>query len=501
MKLPKKLAMTLAISSYCLNVASTLPVNAGNTSGAQTHVSYKELINEAIAKLNTAKALRRTSGKGSAPISEARNLLMKAEEGATAANDDAALADIYLAMADYRFEARSLSMEEVDKALKIRERLYGKNNPKTAEAMNKTAYMATWLRNYTRAMDLFKSSIEIMDANKGVGARSLGEALQLSAQQGLTNRTGDVTKVFRRALASMRKYLAKDDPAIISCLTALGIASQARFGTQGNNGDTPDYLAEAAELIKKKTPNDPRIASVLENQAKAKANAGKPKEAAAIFKEFIAVREKSGAGQTELARYYQSLSGYLSSAGEYAEGGEYVKKALAIFEQNPGESNLGLINCLNHVIYYFEHGPNPEAAIPYYERRIAMKDRFLSEPKGFAELCMKLKKYDRAIPLLNQCVAYEQKNADGRINYTIANYWLQLGIAHTELGKLTEAETYFQKSQPAYAKTGYAAIPWYEAYTRYLQKAGKQAEYATYKAKLDQLKNQEMRACPACGMG
>lgn len=498
MKLPKKLAMTLALSSCCLNLAATLPVSAENKS-AQSQMSYKEQLKAAVEKINSSKqTLGR--GTGSDDLSEAHTLLARAEEGATAAHDDATLADVYLAMADYRFQARSLSMEEVDKALKIRERLYGKNSTKTAEAMNKTAYMATWVRDYTRARDLFNSSIEIMDANKGAGAKSLGEALELSAQQGLTNRTGDVAKVFRRALVSMRKYLAKDDPAIISCLTALGVASQGR--SPGLKDDEPDYLAEAAALLKNKTPNDPKVATVLESQAKEKSNRGKPKEAVEAYRGVISIREKDGTSPIELARTYEQMSSYLASAGAYPEGEQFIKKALALYEKNPGSSNLALINGLNHAISYFESGPKPETAIQYYEKRAAMKDRFQDEPKGFAELCLKLKKYDRAIPLLKQCLAHEEKESSGRdISYDAAEYCLKLGIACTELGQLTEAEKYFLKSKATYEKSTFMKIPWYEAYTRYLLKAGKKAEYGTYKAKLEKLRQTEARICPACGMG
>ncbi len=504
MKLSKKLAMTLAVSSCCLNVATTLPVSAGNTSAAKSQMSHKELLKEGTAKLAVARELRKSKGMGSDELSQAHQMLMKAVDGATAANDDATLADAYLAIADYRFVAHSLSMEEVDKALKIRERLYGKNSPKTAEAMNKAALMACWHRQYAKATDLLKSSIEIMDANKGAGAQSLGETLEASAQQGLTSRTGDVAKVFRRALVSMRKYLAKDDMAIIDCLNALGMVTKDNFyGSPQKGDDTPDYTAEAAALLKSKKPNDPKLAFVMENQAKAQASQGKYKEAAATFKDVIAMREKNGTSPLELARNYEMMADWLRGAQQFPEGDQYIKKALAVYEKNPGESNLALINGMNHAIYFFEHGPKPEMAIPYYEKRIAMKDRFLGQPTNFAALCMKVKRYDRAVTLWKQILTWTEKDNGGNkpTKYDIAKVCLQLGIAQTELGQLSEAQVNLERAKDSFLNNNYGAIPWLEAYTAYLQKAGKQAEYATYKAKLDKLREQELRACAACGMG
>lgn len=501
MKISKKLAISLAVSSCLTQIVATQSISADSKSAAKSQSGYKEMLAQATATLNAAKQQRKNVS--SDQLSKTHSMLEKAADQAQAQGDDATLADIYMAMGEYRFVSRGLQMTDLEKALQIRQRLYGANHPKVAEAMSRTAVMCVWLRDYARATELFKNAIAIVDANKGAGARLLGESLEDAAQRGFTNRTGDVGKVMRRALTTMRKYLAKDDAAIISCLHALGVATQSdNSNSLKQDNEEPNYIAEAEALLKKKTPNDPKIASVIESQAQALSRKGQSKEAAAAYREVVAIRQKNAGNPDELARTYERMADYLRDSNQFPEGHEFVMKALAIYEKHPGESQLSLINGLNHAIYYHEHSAKPELAIPFYERRIAMKDRFLGQPKEFAALCMRLHKYERAVPLLTKCLSYAEKNNSGNpMSYEIAQICLDLGVAYTQLGKLSDAQVNLDKAKQVYLKSGYESIPFLEAYTQYLQKAGKQAEYATFKAKLEQLKQAELKACRACGMG
>jgi tetratricopeptide (TPR) repeat protein len=335
-------------------------------------------------------------------------------------------------------------------------------------------------------------------------------------------RAGDSTRLARRVLRQLQSQLKPTDPLISRMLhvvakTEMGKPRGYPYPT-GDDDPAIVSLNDAIAAQQKAGADKLQLASMYESLAKRQQENGKGADAVKSYETVVTLRSAAAANDAHLlSRTYDTMADFLRNTQQLPKAEEYKKRSLAIWEKQPGPSDLNLINGLSSMAYFYQSSGQLQKAASYMERRLALQlkrnPRDVGDVESLAKLYMQIKDYSKALPLLEKVVAMRNDGRStrnpGKLDYDLVQTYEMLGEAETSLGKIAEAEQhlsavrhYYDHQDRPFAMFG-EIYPerFLQVYTQYLQKAGKTAEYATFSARLAALREKTHRACLGCGRG
>ena len=137
-------------------------------------------------------------------------------------------------------------------------------------------------------------------------------------------------------------------------------------------------VAEQALKVAEKSfgPNDPSVATSLNNLAELYRVQGKYAEAEPLFERSLAITEKAlGKDHPSVATSLNNLAGLYRAQGKYAEAEPLYERSLAIYEKALGKDHPSVATSLNNLAgLYDEQGKYAEAE-PLYERSLAIMEK------------------------------------------------------------------------------------------------------------------------------
>ncbi len=490
----------------------------GSVSKADRDKTFRAAIRSAELQLNQLAVLRK-SGRECDSI-EAYKAITRAEELARAfGEDDVRMADVQMLWGKYKPLIGNVTTEHYKAALEIREKHFGPDSVEAEEALAGLAPQLARMGQHAEAADAIKRALNIMEKNKGRGAEQVAESVELSMNYGMRS-AGDSKRLALRVLRSMKAVLKPTDPIIprmMLMVAKIEMNTHRGYPFPKGTKDTAILMTLEAIEAQKKLGNDKlQLATMYESLAKRQSENGNSKDAVTTYENVLALRTAASINDPRLiATTYDTFAEFLRQAQRMQEAEQYKRKALAIWEANPGSGDLNLINGLSSIAYFYQ--AQPAKAIPYLERYTALCLKHNAHDMGAVESLAKkyveLKDYAKAEPMLEKW--YAMRDSEGRsrgpkyINSDLIPIAELLCEAETNLGKIAEAEQHIYLAKRHYdnSKNLYAMFgePYPErfltVYTQFLLKAGKLAEYSEYSTRLKLLKTRIDKACLGCGMG
>ncbi len=273
---------------------------------------------------------------------------------------------------------------------------------------------------------------------------------------------------------------------------------------------------EAIEEQRKLGTDKIQLANMYEALAKRQSESGDARAAVKTYENILSLRTASSINDSRLlATTYDTFAEYLRSAQRMPEAEQYRKKALAVWEANPGSDEINLINGLSSIIYFYQQ--QPAKAAPYVERRtiICLKrnPKDMGAAESLAKIYMELKNYAKAEPWLEKW--YTMRESEGRsrgpsyVNSDLIPIAVSLCEAESSLGKIAEAERHINLAKRYYETNSNSFVAFgeiypehfLEVYTMFLLKAGRVAECTEFNNRLKSLRARIQKACLGCGMG
>ena len=247
-----------------------------------------------------------------------------------------------------------------------------------------------------QALNKFKHEVpaeQIKQAQKAL-ARGKTKAAEKLYQQVLTKSTAKAEKRTKEAAAAAYQLgvlaesridyrkageyyqkavqLQPDNPEY---LNAAGRISY----TLGNYRESEKLLNRALELRKKSLkPDDPKLATSLNNLALLYYTQGKYQEAEQLYHRALAIDEKAlGPEHPGVARDINNLAELYRAQGKYQEAEPLYKRALAIRKKVLGPEHPSVATSLNNLAVLYDDQGKYKEAEPLYKRALAIDEKAL----------------------------------------------------------------------------------------------------------------------------
>jgi eukaryotic-like serine/threonine-protein kinase len=187
-------------------------------------------------------------------------------------------------------------------------------------------------------MGSWKSSQQVLQraqrlARATFGPRSLEEANALEALGNSFIHTSDFARadsLIHECVSIRLEHFKDDDPIFLQNYSALGTIATR----QERHEDAERYHQKALDMrLAEVGPDHPYTAICYNNLATAQSALGKMDEAEANYRRSIAIWEKQGTRNTDLAEGYHNLAIFLEALGRARESADYNRKALAVYRE------------------------------------------------------------------------------------------------------------------------------------------------------------------------
>ena len=230
------------------------------------------------------------------------------------------------------------------------------------------------------------------------------------------------------------------------------IAAAAESGS--NSPEKEQLLKLAVQEAEKFGPEDPRLATSLDNLAGMYMSQAKYAEAEPLHQRSLAIREKAlGPEHPDVAQSLNNLAMQYHAQGKYAEAEPLYKRSLDISEKSQGPEHPNVATSLDNLaILYHAQGKYAEAE-PLHQRSLAIREKALGPEHpavgmSLNNLAMQYHaqgKYADAELLYKRSLAISEKVL-GPEHPNVATSLDNLASLYSEQGEYAEAEPLHQRS-------------------------------------------------------
>jgi CHAT domain-containing protein/Tfp pilus assembly protein PilF len=302
------------------------------------------------------------------------------------------------------------SLQMIEKALGIRERILGPEHPDVASTLHTLANIYYYKGTYAKAEQLFLRSLAIRE--KVLGSEHLEVARSLNNLAIIYRNTGEYAKVeplHQRSLAIREK--------------ALG----------------PEHLD---------------VGQTLENLAIHYDEIGEYARAEPLYRRSLAIHEKAlGPDHSSIAVSLNNLANLYDNRGEYAKAEMFYRRSLAIYEKALGLEHYGVSLPLHNLALLYRDRSEYAEAEPLFKRALDIREKVLGKDhpntaatlSGLAALYYSQGKYAEAEPLCKRALDIREK-ALGKDHPYTAYSLNNLASLYKSQGKYAEAESLFKRA-------------------------------------------------------
>jgi len=267
-------------------------------------------------------------------------------------------------------------------------------------------------------------------------------------QQG---RVAEAVPLAEEALRVAEASFGPEDPAVATSLNNLALL----YREQGRYAEAePLYQRDLSLLEKYLGPEHPAVATALNNLAAVYGAEGKTAEAERLYQRALAIREKAlGPEHPDVASSLNNLAGIYEDEGKYAPAEALYQRALRIHEKSPGpDSPETAINLNNLGELYRKQGRYAEAeaqlrrALSIREKAQGPESPHLAPVlNNLAALYVDQGRYGEAEPLYQRCLHLDEQ-ALGPEHPDVATDLGNLALLYKDEGKYEPAEALYQRA-------------------------------------------------------
>ena len=269
-------------------------------------------------------------------------------------------------------EAQPLYM----RALDIREKVLGPDDPDTARSLNNLASVYEHQGHYKQAEPLYKRALNINE--KALGPNHPDTATSLNNLAAIYDSQGEYREaepLYKRALAIREKVLGPDHPD-----TAVSLNNLAwLYNSQGHRKEAEPLYTRALDIREKKLgPDHPDTATGLANLAGLYHSQGRNKEAEPLWRRALHIRERVlGPDHPDTASSLSNLASSYITRGQYQEAERMSKRALDIREKVLGPDHPDTATSLNNLADVYRRQGQHKEAETLHKRALDIRERAL----------------------------------------------------------------------------------------------------------------------------
>ncbi|MFQ5700499.1 MAG: tetratricopeptide repeat protein [Acidobacteriota bacterium] len=259
-----------------------------------------------------------------------------------------------------------------ERAVKIKEKAYGRDDPRVVFTLNGLASVDYANGAYLRAKPLYERVIHILESSPESNPIAVSKARNNFAN--VRKELGDLAgarRDYEQILNVREEHLDPDDPLIARVLNNLGVL----LTTLGDHRDAREKLGRALVIREKAfDEDDPRVGESLHNLANVLAEIGETAEARRLYERAGRIYEESlGAKSIDLAANLTNLAYLLTDEGEYDAALPLYERALDIMIAN-GPDHPDVAYNLIHLAELHRKRAEPDLAEPLFRRALVIRE-------------------------------------------------------------------------------------------------------------------------------
>jgi CHAT domain-containing protein/tetratricopeptide (TPR) repeat protein len=285
----------------------------------------------------------------------------------------------------WKFEDYQAALPLAERALSIRSRIFGPNDPVIAQSSYLLAEAHRALGEFAAAEKLHRQAIAIWQLTPDLHASDIASSLHyLGLMRWMLGDLGKARGLIEQALALRQKAAGSESRLVASDLNTLGTLAEAM-----QDRAAAMSLFERAQVIWERTlgREDPQVARALTNKARLIAADGEDRGAKVLLERALQIRVKAfGADHYLAGRSLADLGRLARDAGHYPEAESFFARALKIQQRDPQARGPELATTLNDVAMLALETGDPARALnlALQAEKIA-REYFLSTSQGLGE--------------------------------------------------------------------------------------------------------------------
>ena len=265
--------------------------------------------------------------------------------------------------------------EAVERSLATAERVFKKDNEKTAGVFERQVLLLQKEGKYSEARPPLERALRIRELDGTTGLK-LAETLNLSGEQAwFEGRIPAALDGYRAAVAALQKACADDHPRLSEYLRNLAVAMATLGDLEGSVVQSQRALDIAQRVL---GPDHPQVAAILNDLALRRKDLGELQEARRLFEMALglAVR-RFGSNHDWVATFVHNLALLNAQIGDLAEAKRLEARAVAIWERLLGSSHPYVATALESLAVVLSDQRRDVEARPLYERALTIRERAL----------------------------------------------------------------------------------------------------------------------------
>lgn len=299
------------------------------------------------------------------------------------------------------------------RALEISETIYQHDpwHSDVASKLDALGYLYRLRGKYALAAPLYERAMKIREKTLGPEnpefASSVNSLAILYRHQGLYDKA---EPLYIRALRVRQKIFGEIHADIAQSFNSLGCLNQ----DMGRFKEAEDYLLRAISMRETLCgPNHPDVAMSLANLGGLYMDQSRYDEAHPHYARTLNIYESVyGPVHPSVAQTFNSMAGLAQEAGKYEEAEALYTKTLAIRERLLGDSHPELALTLNDFAVLYARQDKYDMAEPLYQRALSIRERvigvhhpdYAQSLNNIGSLYQDMGQYTRALPLFEQAL-------------------------------------------------------------------------------------------------
>lgn len=336
------------------------------------------------------------------------------------------------------------------RAIQIREKRHGSEDPNTAVAINNLAELYRATGEYAEAEPLYQKAVAIFIAK--FGPHDVRTTIPLGNLGMFYQMTGAMKKaepLLERVVAIQEKNLGAEH-----ALTGEATNNLANFYEVTGAYSRAESLYQQALAIQQKARGieHPTTATTLDNLAGLHTTMGSYDKALPLHKQALTIREKAlGAEHADVATSLSNLGRFFHETGDYTQAETLFQRALGISEKALGPDHPDTAISRNNLAALYQDTGAHKKAEELYRRVLAMREKMLGSEHpstanaqtNLATLLLAAGAHKEAEPLLRQALAIREQSL-GPAHPDTASAYGNLANAYHEAEDYAKAESHYQ---------------------------------------------------------
>jgi serine/threonine protein kinase/tetratricopeptide (TPR) repeat protein len=347
---------------------------------------------------------------------------------------------------NYRGAGRfTKAIEFLERAVKLRTDLLGRDHPHTTDAMNSLGVAYSADGQYDRAVALLEETLKLQKTTLGPNYRNTLVTMgSLATAYRAANKLELAVPLFEKTLQLNTTHLGPDNPYTLIAMTNLA----STYSIAGKHEAALALFEQALPLKRARLgPEHPLTVTCMANLAETYAKAGKFESALPLLEETLKLRKvQLGPDHPDTLVTMDNLASAYKAAGRLDLAVPLFEEALKLRIARLGPDHRDTIFSMGILATAYSAAGQLDLAIPLYEETLKLRiaqfgpdhPHTLTTMNNLATAYWQRKQLDRSIPLFEETLKRREATL-GRDHPDTLLIVLNLGINYRDAGRLNEA--------------------------------------------------------------